>query len=103
MTPYSKSNSDQSGSVEPFSVLERALESAPQDPSLHRAMADVKLLHGDELAALAHLIAAQTLEAFATGSPAASAIELCNVGTGYFMKGDNEVAERWYRPVLAID
>ncbi|HEY4957410.1 MAG TPA: hypothetical protein VII31_06305, partial [Caldimonas sp.] len=47
--------------------LELALKAAPQDASMHRAMAQVKRAQGDELGALAHLIAAQTLEAHAAG------------------------------------
>jgi len=64
-------------------------------------MAEAKLGLGDELGSLAHLIAAQTLEAHAAG--AGSALGLCNVATGYFMKGDHEAAARWYRLVLTID
>ena len=84
-------------------MFDRALLPAPQDPLIHRAMADAMRLQGDELAALAHLIAAQTLEAFIAGAKDASATELCNVGTGYFMKGDNTTAERWYRLALLLD
>ena len=64
-------------------------------------MAEEKLGLGDELGSLAHLIAAQTLEAYAAG--AGSALGLCTVATGYFMKGDHETAARWYRLVLTID
>jgi tetratricopeptide (TPR) repeat protein len=59
--------------------------------------------HGDELGALAHLIAAQTLEAYAAGSPSASATDLCKVATGYFTAGDYAAAARWYRLVLLLD
>jgi hypothetical protein len=83
--------------------LELALKAAPQDASMHRAMAQVKRAQGDELGALAHLIAAQTLEAHAAGSAAGSPTELCKVATGYFMKDDHESAERWYRLVLMLD
>ncbi len=74
-----------------------------QDPAAHRALADEKRGRGDELAALAHVIAAQTLEAHAAGTPGNSAIELCNVATGYFMKGDFATAADWYRLVLKLD
>ncbi|HLX02400.1 MAG TPA: hypothetical protein VKS80_09805, partial [Trinickia sp.] len=84
-------------------ALLRALAAAPRDAALHRSMADARRAQGDELGALAHLIAAQTLDAFAVGSPDASVGDLCTVATGYFMKGDCETAASWYRLVLAID
>ncbi|TKC87815.1 tetratricopeptide repeat protein [Trinickia terrae] len=89
--------------AEPLDALWRALDAAPQDAALHRSLADALRSQGDELGALAHSIAAQTLEARAAGSPDVSAGDLCMVATGYFMKGDTEAAVRWYRLVLAID
>ncbi len=58
---------------------------------------------GDELGAVAHLIAAHTLNAYAAGAPNASTVNLCDVATGYFMKGDHGIAEYWYRLVLKLD
>lgn len=78
-------------------------DSAPLDPARHRALADTRHGDGDELGALAHLIAAHTLDAYATAAPDASAANLCDVATGYFMKGDHAVAEYWYRLVLRLD
>jgi tetratricopeptide (TPR) repeat protein len=86
-----------------LSLLERALAADPQDAAAHRAMARAWEERGDALAGLAHLIAAQTLEARAAGLPAGSTVELCKVATGYFMKGDHASAERWYRLVLLLD
>ncbi len=83
--------------------LEQALEAWPQDPAVHRALADARRALGDELGALAHEIAAQTLAAYAAGTPGPSLGELCTVATGYFMKGDHVAAQRWYRLVLALD
>ncbi|HZV91668.1 MAG TPA: hypothetical protein VFF72_00545 [Caldimonas sp.] len=83
--------------------LEEALAADPKDAAAHRAMAHAMAERGDELARLAHLIGAQTLDAFAAGAPAASTAELCKVATGYFMKGDVASAERWYRLVLLLD
>jgi hypothetical protein len=83
--------------------LEEALNAAPLDASMHRAMARARRAQGDELAALAHEVAAQTLEARAAGSTAGSPMELCKVATGYFVKGDHVAAERWYRLVLMLD
>ena len=88
---------------ERFSALERSLEKTPQDAALHRALAQEKRARGDELGALAHLIAAKTLDTHAAGTLADSATGLCNVATGYFMKGELETAERWYRLVLEIN
>ena len=82
---------------------ELAADSEPRDPAQHRALAETKRAAGDELGALAHLIAAHTLDAYASGSPDANASNLCDVATGYFMKGDHEIAARWYRLVLTLD
>jgi tetratricopeptide (TPR) repeat protein len=103
MQDDSSNNSAHGNNAEQLDVLERALNAAPQDPSLHRAMSDAKFARGDELGALAHLIAAQTLESSTDGSQAGSVIELCNVATGYFMKGEYETAARWYQLVLTIN
>jgi hypothetical protein len=73
------------------------------DPVVHRAAAAASRAAGDELGALAHLVAAETLEARAAKAPGYSAAGLCDVATGYFMKGDHETAERWYRLVLTLD
>jgi hypothetical protein len=73
------------------------------DPAVHRAAAPVKRAGGDELGALAHLVAAETLEACAAQAPGYSVAGLCDVATGYFMKGEYETAARWYRLVLMLD
>jgi tetratricopeptide (TPR) repeat protein len=75
----------------------------PLDPALHRALADTRRAAGDELGAVAHLIAAHTLDAYASGAAEASAANLCDVATGYFMKGDLEIAAGWYQLVLTLD
>jgi len=77
--------------------------SASPDPSVHRTLADACRQAGDELRALAHLIAAHTLDAYATGSPDARTNGLCDVATGYFMKGDHAAAAQWYALVLTLD
>ncbi len=82
---------------------ECAGDSAPLDPSRHRALAEARRTDGDELGAIAHLIAAHTLDAYAAAAPDASALNLCDVATGYFMKGDHVIAEYWYRLVLTLD
>jgi hypothetical protein len=74
-----------------------------RDPSVHRTLADACRHAGDELGALAHLIAAHTLDAYATGSPDARTNGLCDVATGYFMKGDHAIAAHWYQLVLTLD
>jgi hypothetical protein len=74
-----------------------------QDSTILRAQAAQKREQGDELAALAHLIAAQGIEAQGTATAKEGAANLCKVATGYFMKGDDESAERWYRLVLRLD
>ncbi len=74
----------------------------PRDPALHRAASATRRALGDELGALAHLIAAEALEANAAGSGTDAAMKVCNVATGYFMKGEHSVAARWYRLALAM-
>ncbi|MFM0155031.1 hypothetical protein PQR05_29040 [Paraburkholderia sediminicola] len=78
-------------------------DSAPLDPSRHRTLAEARRADGDELGAIAHLIAAHTLDAYATGEPGASTSNLCDVATGYFMTGDHMIAGYWYRLVLTLD
>lgn len=75
----------------------------PLDPAQHRALADARRAASDELGAVAHLIAAHTLDAYASGSAEASASNLCDVATGYFMKGDHDIAASWYQLVLTLD
>jgi hypothetical protein len=82
---------------------EGAADAESPDPAAHRAQAQARRDGGDELAALAHLVAAETLEAYRAMSPARSAMGLCSVATGYFMKGEYETSARWYRLVLALD
>jgi tetratricopeptide (TPR) repeat protein len=81
----------------------RTTDTESRDPSRHRTLAEAKRAAGDELGALAHLIAAHTLDAFDSHAPDASATNLCDVATGYFMKGDHEAAAGWYRLVLSLD
>jgi tetratricopeptide (TPR) repeat protein len=73
------------------------------DPLVHRGLVDKMRERGDELGALAHLIVAQTLEAYAAASPERSASALRDVATGYFMKGEHVIAAGWYRLVLTLD
>ncbi|MFM0235182.1 ATP-grasp domain-containing protein [Paraburkholderia sediminicola] len=87
----------------PDTSAEHASDSASLDPSRHRALAEARRADGDELGAVAHLIAAHTLNAYAAGAPNASTVNLCDVATGYFMKGDHGIAEYWYRLVLKLD
>jgi tetratricopeptide (TPR) repeat protein len=87
----------------PSAPIDRLSAITLPDPSVHRMLADACRQAGDELGALAHLIAAHTLDAYATGSPNARTNGLCDVATGYFMKGDHAVAARWYELVLALD
>jgi hypothetical protein len=84
-------------------LLEQRLAVDPKDAIAHRAVAEIKQARGDELGGLAHLIAAQTLEAHVAGRAAGALTELGKVATGYFMKGDHAAAERWYRLILMLD
>ena len=73
--------------------------SLPVDPAQHLALAEQARVRGDELAALAHRLAAQALQAGGTDGGA----RLATVGTGYFMKGDHAAARSWYELALRLD
>jgi len=75
----------------------------PLDPAQHHVLAEARRAAGDELGAVAHLIAAHTLDAYASRSTEASVSNLCDVATGYFMKGDHDIAASWYELVLTLD
>ncbi|QIE24895.1 hypothetical protein SBC2_29450 [Caballeronia sp. SBC2] len=87
----------------PSAPIDRLSAITSPNSSVHRTHADACRHAGDELGALAHLIAAHTLDAYATGSADARTNGLCDVATGYFMKGDHAVAARWYELVLTLD
>jgi hypothetical protein len=71
----------------------------PASPDGHRALAEQARAQGDELAALAHLLAAQVLET----DSAHAGQRLVSVGTGYFMKNEHAAARRWYELALRLD
>ena len=76
----------------------------PTDALLHQQLAAVQRAQGDELAALAHLVAAQSLEACQQGPQARAIQDVCDIATGYFMKGNDDArAEYWYRLTLKLD
>jgi tetratricopeptide (TPR) repeat protein len=68
-----------------------------------RAQAEQKRQQGDQLGALAHMIAAQSVEAHNNGTSTSAAMDLCKIATGYFMMGEDKSAERWYRLALTLD
>ena len=95
---------DPQAAADSLSALNRELEAVPdKDPCAHRLMAADRRARGDELGALAHLIAAQTLEAYASEPLTASATDLCKVATGFITQGDLVSAARWYRLALLLD
>ena len=79
------------------------MDIASSDPEMLRAQAEQKREQGDELGALAHVIAARSVETHDNGTSMSAAMDLCKVATGYFMMGDDKSAERWYRLVLTLD
>lgn len=80
------------------------IEPMSTDADVHRSLSVTLRQQGDELAALAHLIAAAALDDIAQGKTAAKAVaNICNLATGYFMKGDFAIAARWYGLVLVLD
>ena len=81
-----------------------AIQPMPRDADVHRSLSAAMRNQGDELAALAHLVAAAALDDIARGAMAGNPVaNICNVATGYFMKGDYELAARWYGLVLVLD
>jgi len=76
---------------------------AAQDPQLLRAQAEIRRAQGDELGALAHLLAAQTLEDCAVAVEPDALRRLYNVATGYFLKEQDASAEQWYHLLLTLD
>jgi tetratricopeptide (TPR) repeat protein len=83
--------------------LANAAEAESSDPAVHRAAVAAKRASGDELGALAHQVAAETLEAFAGFAPHRTAMPICNVATGYLMKGEHAIAAGWYQLALTLD
>jgi len=80
--------------------LNTAVHLDPLNAALHHMLFARQHEQNDELAALAHMIAAKAIEA---GHNPQSARDLYLVATGYFMKGDYRIAENWYRLVLMLD
>jgi len=93
---YSSFNADE---------LDAELKKNPLNIEIHRQLFDKRHEQGDELAALAHMIAAKAIEAYNTtdAGKAEAAWQLYMVATGYFMKSDYAIAERWYQLVLMLD
>lgn len=83
--------------------LDAELKKNPLNIDLHRRMFDLRHEQGDELAALAHMIAAKAIDAYNTSKDREAAWQLYMVATGYFMKNDYAIAENWYRLVLMLD
>lgn len=75
----------------------------PTDAASHRELAQACRASSDPLGELAHRIAVESLQASAEGRTPEEPRALLNVATGYFMKGDDASAERWYRLALHLD
>ncbi len=75
----------------------------PLDEQAHLQLAQAMRTQGDEFAALAHMIAAQSLAAWHGGHPSYSAQPVCDVATGYFMLDQHPLALRWYQLALAME
>ena len=101
-----------------FAALVRALDAAVTDSALHLSVSEAKRQRGDELGALAHMVAAHALEAQAQADAGAlsdvgsvgeagvycsAAWHICQVATGYFMKEEYATALWWYRLVLLLE
>lgn len=87
---------------ERIEALKRVLEVAPYDPLRHRELADALRPH-DELRADVHLATALLIEGFLDGSRCDAPVDLCNIATAFFARGNYAAAELWYRIVVALD
>ena len=91
-------------------MIDDLLPPMTDTPAQHRDAAQRARAGGDELAALAHLIAAEALEALEApeahapgGAGAQGVARIAMVATGYFMKNDHAAAQRWYELALHLD
>ena len=89
--------------MDELTELQARLDAAPQDISLHLAMAKLAGAQGDELGATAHQLAAHALQAHGLGAGDDALQPLRDIATGYFMKQDYDSAERWYQLLLMLD
>jgi len=84
-------------------ALNAAVGLDPLNVALHRLLSAKQQEQGDELAAIAHMIAVKALETWHNEPNSAAAWDIYLVATGYFMKGDYVTAEKWYRLVLMLN
>jgi hypothetical protein len=77
-------------------LLETAERRTPLDARIQRALVSAYAAAGDAVRAAAAGIAAGAIESRA-------ALPVYNLATGYFMFGQNQPAEKWYRVALALD
>lgn len=83
-------------------MLAQAQQADPLNPWLYRAVAAEHRSRGDELGALAHALVADVLTAWQPGADVAQLEPLFTVATGYFMKGDDAQAARFYEVLLRL-
>jgi hypothetical protein len=86
----------QARTEEALQMLETAERRAPLDARIQRALAGAFTAAGDAVRAAAAGIAAGAFESRAP-------LLVYNLATGYFMVGQNQPAEKWYRVALALD
>lgn len=77
-------------------LLEDAEREAPLDAAIQRLLCSVYDTVGDPVRAAAARVAAEALEA---NEP----LRLYNLATGYFLHGQPQFAEKWYRVTLLLD
>lgn len=83
--------------------LDRSLDAAPLDVSLHRRM-HVLLRHaGDVTGQSAHELAVAAFDMLGNAPSAQLSLVLYNVGTVYFLRGRQDQAKRWYGHALAVN
>lgn len=87
---------DVGGEDAALAALLAAIDADPENPAAYRALGALYRERGHAADAMA---AGLTAEALETRSPLA----LYNIGTGYFMVGQRDKAERWYRLTLRLD
>lgn len=77
-------------------LLEGAERDAPLDSAIQRLLSSLYDTSGDPVKAAAARVAAEALE---TNEP----LRLYNLATGYFLHGQPQLAEKWYRVTLLLD
>ncbi|WP_413214527.1 hypothetical protein [Paraburkholderia kururiensis] len=101
--PAPSATTPATNTADTLTSLARALDAAPLDMDLHRAILAAMREAGDESGFLAHRIAVVTAETIAAGAPDLAAIPLYNLATTFYLRGEPARAKHWYAHALAVN